>query len=98
MLSQKTKQRGYSGTDQVIIHAGNILFNCNTCTYTLYCSTALAEGQSAIALDNSVVSDTYPHITALENAILGQSFPGQPLTDRLGRMEKKAFGSVSTKS
>ena len=38
----------------------------------------------------------YPHITSLEIAILGQSFTGQPLPDRLGRMESKAFGSPST--
>lgn len=57
----------------------------------------LAQGQLALASDNSnALSDTYPHITALENAILGQSFPVQPLTERLGRMEKKAFGSAST--
>jgi hypothetical protein len=38
----------------------------------------------------------YPRITALEKAILTQAFPGEPLADRLNRMEVKAFGSVST--
>lgn len=58
--------------------------------------TALAQEQSTAAADNNNTADTYPHISALENAILGQSFPGQPLTERLGRMEKKVFGSAST--
>jgi len=40
-------------------------------------------------------SDTYPHITELENAILGQSFSCQPLPGRLERMEMRAFGSAS---
>jgi len=57
----------------------------------------LAEGQpNLIPSTNNSVPDTYPHISALENAILGQSFPEQPLTERLGRMETKAFGVVST--
>ncbi len=38
----------------------------------------------------------YPRITALEQAILGQRFPGQPLGERISRMESKAFGSPST--
>jgi hypothetical protein len=38
----------------------------------------------------------YPHINSLEKEILGQTFPGQPLPDRLGRMETKAFGKPST--
>src|ERR1700691_1296392 len=41
-------------------------------------------------------ADPYPHITNLENAILGQSFLGQPLSKRLTRMEVKAFGSSSS--
>ncbi len=57
---------------------------------------ALADEQLALIPENSVASDTYPHISALENAILGQSFPGQSLPERLDRMEKKAFGNVST--
>ena len=40
----------------------------------------------------------YPHITALETAILGQSFPGQPLSARISRMEASAFGSSSADS
>ncbi len=64
---------------------------------TLYLERmALAQGQIALASGSSnIVSDTYPHITALENAILGQTFPEQPLAERLGRMEKKAFGGAS---
>jgi hypothetical protein len=37
----------------------------------------------------------YPKIDALEVAILGQSYPGQQLPDRLSHMESKAFGSPS---
>jgi len=43
----------------------------------------------------NLATDPYPHITALENAILGQSFCGQQLSVRLSRMENKAFGSQS---
>jgi len=38
----------------------------------------------------------YPHITSLEKSILEQTYPGQPLPDRLARMETKAFGSPAT--
>jgi len=38
----------------------------------------------------------YPHITNLEKEILGQTYPGQPLPDRIARMETKAFGKAST--
>jgi hypothetical protein len=57
---------------------------------------ALAEEQLALIPNNNVSTDVYPHISALENAILGQSFPAQPITERMERMEKKAFGNVST--
>ena len=57
----------------------------------------LAEVQPALTADNSDISaDTYPHISELEKAILGQSFSGGPITERLSRMEKKAFGKEST--
>lgn len=35
----------------------------------------------------------YPHITILEQEILGQAYEGESLSDRLSRMEKKAFGT-----
>lgn len=37
----------------------------------------------------------YPHIAALEKAILGQSYGAQPLSARLSRLETTAFGSSS---
>ena len=37
----------------------------------------------------------YPRVTALETAILGQSYPTEPITNRLNRMELKAFGTQS---
>ena len=40
-------------------------------------------------------AEQYPHINELERSILGRSYDGQPLADRLGRMELKAFGSPS---
>src|SRR5277367_5546611 len=56
-----------------------------------------ADMQPTFASENSDnAADTYPHISALENAILGQSFPGGTITERLSRMEKKAFGKEST--
>lgn len=48
------------------------------------------------ANDQASVQSDYPHVTALEVAILGgQSFPKEPLADRLSRMETKAFGKPS---
>lgn len=40
----------------------------------------------------------YPRVTALEQAILGHTYEGHPLTERLARMERKAFGAASTDS
>jgi len=40
-------------------------------------------------------SDSYPHVTELERAILQQTYVGQSLPSRLARMETKAFGHAS---
>lgn len=37
----------------------------------------------------------YPHITALEGEMLGQTYEGHSLNDRLSRLETKAFGAPS---
>lgn len=37
----------------------------------------------------------YPHITELENAILGKTYNGEVIEDRLNRLEIKAFGAAS---
>lgn len=37
----------------------------------------------------------YPHITALEAKLLGNTYSDQPLTERLSRLETKAFGTAS---
>lgn len=37
----------------------------------------------------------YPHIDTLEKQILGTTYVGQPLADRLSRMEIKAYGKAS---
>lgn len=39
--------------------------------------------------------DAYPRVTAIEQAILGQTFAYEPLPTRLERMERKAFNKVS---
>lgn len=39
--------------------------------------------------------ESYPHVTFLENNILKQTFEGQPVEDRLARLETKAFGAPS---
>ena len=41
------------------------------------------------------LQSAYPHITDLENSILGQASPSLPLEKRLSAMEAKAFGSPS---
>lgn len=37
----------------------------------------------------------YPRVSALEKVLLGHSFAGEALSDRLSRMEKKVFGKES---
>ncbi|HEY9776537.1 MAG TPA: hypothetical protein V6C81_22435 [Planktothrix sp.] len=62
---------------------------CLSLTLTLLCGNAgLAQGDTSTA-------DQYPHVTAIEKAVLGTAYPGQPLGTRLSRMEMKAFGAVS---
>lgn len=39
--------------------------------------------------------DAYPRVTAIEQAILGQTFAYEPLSTRLERMERKAFNKAS---
>lgn len=39
--------------------------------------------------------EDYPHVTFLENQILKQTFEGEPVEQRLARLETKAFGSPS---
>lgn len=39
---------------------------------------------------------SYPHVTLMETSILGKTFAGQPLPQRLARLETKAFGAAST--
>ncbi|MBI2810016.1 MAG: hypothetical protein HYX67_04205 [Candidatus Melainabacteria bacterium] len=51
-------------------------------------------GQSP-AQGSSQLQSAYPHITDLENSILGQASPSLPLEKRLSAMETKAFGSAS---
>ncbi len=54
-----------------------------------------AIGQDAGQGSGTEIVNTYPHVTDLENAILGQSYVKDALSVRLGRMEVKAFGAVS---
>ncbi|MGZ7883005.1 hypothetical protein, partial [Acinetobacter soli] len=41
--------------------------------------------------------DQYPRISAMETALLGATYPAQPLAQRLGRLEQKAFGKSDDK-
>lgn len=49
----------------------------------------------ALALPALAQDDNYPHITTLEQQILGQTHTGDDLAARLSRMEAKAFGKAS---
>jgi len=42
------------------------------------------------------VDDNYPHISTLEQQILGQTHPTDDLAARIARMESKAFGKASS--
>jgi hypothetical protein len=64
---------------------------------TLHKKTVPSEDDSETAGGSSTGTDqtSYPRIDALEQAILQHTYAGQPLTERLGRMERQAFGSPS---
>ncbi|MBY0547078.1 MAG: hypothetical protein K2W95_07280 [Candidatus Obscuribacterales bacterium] len=47
------------------------------------------------APDSDGETSDYPKITALETAILGETHAGQPVSERLARMEACAFGEAS---
>jgi|GEM_PF-446532 len=61
------------------------------------------QGSSTVAAANSMQGSDddddgvpdYPHIDSLEKQILGKTYIGQPLVDRLSRMEIKAYGKAS---
>lgn len=52
-------------------------------------------GNGATGGSASGGTSDYPHVTALEKEILGETHPGDQLADRLSRMETKAFGKPS---
>ena len=43
-------------------------------------------------------SSTYPRVTGLEQELLGRTYVGEALSNRLARLETKAFGAVSSSS
>lgn len=51
--------------------------------------------ERSLSDEESLELKDYPHITALEQSILGKTFPGQPLSGRLARLESSAFGAPS---
>jgi Tfp pilus assembly protein PilP len=57
---------------------------------------APADGSSASDSTASADCGSYPHITALEKNILGQTYASEPIAERLGRMETTAFGHASS--
>lgn len=59
-------------------------------------SAMAAHADTAYGAAEPAVQDTYPHVTELESYILGQTYIGDSLQTRVGRMEKKAFGAAST--
>jgi hypothetical protein len=63
-------------------------------------SATTSDGSAATsdASQTDTSQSDYPRVTALEQAILQKTFPGQPLADRLSRMETTAFGKPSDKS
>lgn len=51
--------------------------------------------QSPGGQTDASTGESYPHVTFLENEMLKQTYDGQPLEDRLARLETKAFGAPS---
>ncbi len=58
--------------------------------YAFVLSACLFLGSPGFAQD-----DNYPHISALEQAILGKTYANDDLAARISRMESKAFGKAS---
>lgn len=58
--------------------------------YAFALSACLFLGLPSLAQD-----DNYPHISALEQAILGKTYANDDLAARISRMESKAFGKAS---
>lgn len=54
-----------------------------------------SSGGGAAAGSGSGGASDYPHVTALEKEILGETHTGDQLADRLSRLETKAFGKPS---
>ncbi len=63
----------------------------NLSKYAFVLSACLFLGLPGFAQD-----DNYPHISALEQAILGKTYANDDLAERLSRMEAKAFGKASS--
>lgn len=59
---------------------------------------ALALSLALFANTPCLADDNSPHITSLEQEILGQTYVNDELSARLSRMEAKAFGKASTDS
>lgn len=94
-IEQRIKKIYSIGETSVPVSEGN--FNespaySNTQTGTA--SDMQSQNASTDPATDGELSD-YPHITALENEILGRKFSGEPLSDRLARLEAKAFGAPS---
>ncbi|MBX9876978.1 MAG: hypothetical protein K2Y22_00830 [Candidatus Obscuribacterales bacterium] len=66
--------------------------------FKLNASADADNSQSTTQQTSSAADDDqpdYPHIDTLEKQILGATYIGQPLVDRLSRMEVKAYGKAS---
>lgn len=53
-------------------------------------------GSTTNSNSNAAASESYPRVTALESAILNQTYTTDQLSERLARMEVKAFGKASS--
>lgn len=59
-------------------------------------SSYQAPSQSARDLPRADEGTSYPAITAIEKRKLGKTYEGEAVSNRLGRLEKKIFGKVSS--
>lgn len=57
-------------------------------------SNAQTTGRSTVTAGGD--RGSYPHVTNLEKEILKQTYEGEPLVERLSRLELKAFGAASS--
>ena len=74
---------------------GEVSYDAENASDSKAPASSSTQNSSQTQSETETVVTDYPHITALEKAILGQAYPDQAIADRLSRLETTAFGAPS---